>query len=82
AGRLTFAEFDTRAAAAQAARTRNDLDRLFVDLPPIPAGPPAPRRLPARPVTVIATAVIAAVVAGLLVLAAPAFASGMMAGCM
>ena len=83
AGRLTFGEFDVRAAAAYAARTRGELDRLFADLPPLqPIPARAGRALAgrARPV-----AVIVAAMAGLLALlglAAPAFASGMMAACM
>lgn len=33
-GRLTVDEFDERAAAAYAARTRGELDDLVADLPP------------------------------------------------
>ncbi|WP_132428138.1 DUF1707 SHOCT-like domain-containing protein [Pseudonocardia endophytica] len=38
-GRLDLAEFETRSAAAYAARTRVDLDAVFADLP---VGRPAP----------------------------------------
>jgi hypothetical protein len=83
AGRLTFDEFDTRAAAAHAARTRGELERLFADLPPLqPPGSRAGNSLAghARPVAVIVAAVAGLV--ALLGLAAPAFASSMMAACM
>jgi hypothetical protein len=69
AGRLTFDEFDTRAAAAYAARTRSELDRLFTDLPPLQHE--APR----------AGNALAGLLA-LLGLAAPALAGSMMAACM
>jgi uncharacterized membrane protein len=46
AGRLTKEEFDERSDAAWSARTRHDLDQLFVDLPGTPA--PAPVRRPQR----------------------------------
>ena len=44
AGRLDLEEYDTRVAAAYAARTSGELVRLFVDLPDMTAGRPAPRR--------------------------------------
>lgn len=40
-GRITAQEFDERMTAALQARTQNDLDPLFVDLPPIEANPKA-----------------------------------------
>ena len=82
-GRLTVADFDNRAAAAYAARTRGELDRLFTDLPPHQPAPPRAGNVLAGHVRPVA--MIVAAVAGLLVLlglAAPAFAGGMMAACM
>ncbi|MGH3319752.1 MAG: DUF1707 SHOCT-like domain-containing protein [Streptosporangiaceae bacterium] len=50
AGRLDQAEFDERLAAAYAARTGADLDRLFTDLPSTaPASTSAPARGPTYP---------------------------------
>jgi hypothetical protein len=46
-GRLTKAEFDTRAGLALAARTHADLSALTADIPAVPFVPPAPA--PARP---------------------------------
>jgi hypothetical protein len=48
AGRLDTAEFDERAAVAFAARTAQDLEVLFTDLP-APEPPPAPLRPHAGP---------------------------------
>jgi hypothetical protein len=45
-GRLTKAEFDTRAGQALSARTYADLSALTADIPPASFGPPAPA--PAR----------------------------------
>ena len=46
-GRLTKAEFETRAALALSARTHTDLSALTVDIPAVPFVPPA--SAPARP---------------------------------
>jgi hypothetical protein len=46
-GRLTKAEFDTRAGQALSARTYADLSALTADIPPASFGPPA--TAPARP---------------------------------
>lgn len=48
-GRLDPHEFEERVAAAYAARTTADLDRLFDDLP----RPPAPVPVPARPAATV-----------------------------
>lgn len=48
AGRLTKEEFDERSDAAWSARTRHDLDVLFVDLPGRPAAAPVRRPQRAR----------------------------------
>jgi hypothetical protein len=48
AGRLDYAEFDSRLTAAYGARTRADAEALFVDLPG--PRPLRPRSLPIQPV--------------------------------
>jgi hypothetical protein len=39
-GRITLVEHDERTTLAFAAKTQGDLDKLFADLPPLPAVPP------------------------------------------
>jgi hypothetical protein len=64
-GRLDDAEFNDRAARANAAKTRDDLAPLLVDLPPL--GGPVPEVPPHRPrrqVGWVLLAVLAVLVAG------------------
>ena len=54
-GRLTKAEFDTRAGQALSARTYADLSALTADIPAAPFGPPAPALARRRPLAKAAT---------------------------
>jgi hypothetical protein len=83
AGRLTLAEHDQRVAAAWAACTGPDLDALFADLPaPVVEHRPA-GRLPTATAGVLSMlAIVTVLAAWLAALAYPAWASGIMAGCM
>jgi hypothetical protein len=82
AGRLTLAEHDHRVAAVWAARTADDLDALFADLPGV-GGHRASSRSPAAMTTVLAALLVVAVlVAWLASVVNPAWAASMMAACM
>jgi hypothetical protein len=48
AGQLDLHEFDTRVATVWQAKTRGELTRVTVDLPPVPSPPPAPPAPPRR----------------------------------
>lgn len=65
AGRLTSDEYDERLSRAYAARTREDLQRLLGDLPPLPR--PEPPQQPGEPLwrKVHPAAVLAALIATL-----------------
>lgn len=81
AGRLDREEFDTRLAAAYAARTRGELAGLFRDLPEPRIGPATARRtvprdlLPAARI-VLVVAIVVAIVVPVLALVAAAIAHG------
>lgn len=74
AGRLSLEEFDTRAQAAYAARTVDDLVAVTADLPdPQPASPaPRPVQLPSAVLYATIVAVFAVVVLAVLGVAASA----------
>ncbi len=82
AGRLTIAEFDTRAGQAWAAGTHGDLDRLFADLPPLAVELPRRRWRVPHPVLVVAAATAVVLLLAGAGWVMPGAAAAMMAACM
>ncbi|MFC4004904.1 DUF1707 domain-containing protein [Prauserella oleivorans] len=79
-GRLSLDEFSERAASAYRARTRDELNELMRDLPPL--DPPAPRSMPLRRMPMLIWIFLAALLGAALLTAADITAMGQMMGAM